>query len=117
MAPAALTTTLAVAALLATSSSVDALRAAPVLDDAYVHPPAFDTGPPGAPPTPPHNGSVMVRHRRELGAMDGWSDGRCTWYGGAGGPGPDGMNIFKGSCGCVRRRCVACAMPGLRASC
>jgi len=50
-------------------------------------------------PVPPYNGSLMVRHRRELGDMGGWQDGRCTWYGGPGGPGPDGMNIFTGSCG------------------
>ena len=97
----------AVAALLAaTTSSVAALRASPLdlitgsaspleLDISPAAPPPHFAGPPGAPPTPPHNGSVIVRHRRELGAMDGWQDGRCTWYGGPGGPGPDGMNIFK----------------------
>jgi hypothetical protein len=74
MSPVTLTSSaLAVAALLLTSATgADALNAA-------AHPPPHDAGPPGAPPTPPHNGSVIIRHRRELAAMDGWSDGRCTW--------------------------------------
>jgi Lytic transglycolase len=44
--------------------------------------------------------NTIHRHARELGDMtSGWSEGRCTWYGGPGGPGPDGMNIYTGSCG------------------
>jgi hypothetical protein len=142
MAPAAFSAagTLVVAALLVTST--DALRAAPADMTLASDPPPHDAGPPGAPPVPPHNGTVIVRHGRELGQFDGWSDGRCTWcvrvrhcmrrmthliclycmhvcshvhlkssqrllclrlfarrYGGPGGPGPDGMNIFTGSCG------------------
>jgi hypothetical protein len=70
---------LAVAALLI--GSAEALRFTQAdASEAAQQPPAHDAGPPGAPPTPPHNGSVLLRHRRELGAMDGWSDGRCTWY-------------------------------------
>ena len=43
--------------------------------------------------------SYVHRHRRELGDLSGWLDGRSTWYGGPSGPGPDGMSILKGSCG------------------
>jgi hypothetical protein len=74
------------------------------------------------PPRTPANASITHRHARELGDMSGWFDGRCTWYGGPGGPGarsccllpaasphsdiilcagPDGMNIYTGSCGCA----------------
>eukprot|EP00217_Crustomastix_stigmatica_P011596 CAMPEP_0183789006 /NCGR_PEP_ID=MMETSP0803_2-20130417/151_1 /TAXON_ID=195967 /ORGANISM="Crustomastix stigmata, Strain CCMP3273" /LENGTH=253 /DNA_ID=CAMNT_0026033159 /DNA_START=37 /DNA_END=798 /DNA_ORIENTATION=+ len=35
--------------------------------------------------------------RRKL--TDNWRDARATWYGGPSGPGPDGMDITKGSCG------------------
>ena len=45
------------------------------------------------------NSNLTFRHRRELGDLSGWMDGRSTWYGGPSGPGPDGMNILKGSCG------------------
>jgi len=39
----------------------------------------------------------VLMERREL---MGWTDGgRATWYGGPGGPGPDGMDISQGSCG------------------
>ena len=40
-----------------------------------------------------------VSRPRERLLLDGWMDARATWYGGPSGPGPDGMDIFKGSCG------------------
>jgi len=39
--------------------------------------------------------------RREMLQIDdgNWHSARATWYGGPGGPGPDGMSIYTGSCG------------------
>tara|TARA_B100000683_G_scaffold103594_3_gene102317 strand:+ start:10996 stop:11745 length:750 start_codon:yes stop_codon:yes gene_type:complete len=31
-------------------------------------------------------------------STEGWQTGTATWYGGSGGPGPDGMSIYTGSC-------------------
>ena len=82
-----------------------ALRSTPFLDSdpsdvtPATVPAPHDAGPQGQVPVAPHNGTVIVRHVRELGEFDGWQDARCTWYGGPGGPGPDGMSIFTGSCG------------------
>lgn len=42
-------------------------------------------------------GEISADGRRML--LDGWNDARATWYGGPSGPGPDGMDITKGSCG------------------
>jgi len=50
------------------------------------------------PETCPHNITYENRDRREL-AGEGWRAARATWYGGPGGPGPDGMSIYRGSCG------------------
>ncbi len=82
-------------------AGVDAIDVA--LPDLAVDPPEValdgaDLLDEAGPPTPPHNGTLTVRHRRELGDFSGWQDGRCTWYGGPGGPGPDGASA------CVRHR-------------
>lgn len=45
------------------------------------------------------NATHERRDRRSLNELDGWMDARATWYGGPGGPGPDGMSIYTGSCG------------------
>ena len=52
-----------------------------------------------APENCPHNITRERRDRRELNELEGWMDARATWYGGPGGPGPDGMSIYTGSCG------------------